>query len=525
MTLPIRLNEQTPPSLAYKLVAAEQVKLHEGQAASASGASLFDLMTRAGQAAFRWLQQRYPEARKVAVLAGWGNNAGDAYIVAALAKKAGMQVKVCCADLDHTLPADATVAKENWLSLGGECVNWQLANLNQVDLIIDGLLGTGLQGDVRPPLQDLIAWVNRSGLPVLSLDLPSGMDADTGRPLPIAIQAHSTVTFVAIKPGLVTGQGKGLCGELVYADLDIASDFFKRAKVIAQLMSWPYLSPLTKRQQHANKGNFGRLLCIGGNRGMPGAIRLCAEAALRSGVGLVKVLCHADSQLAVGAGRPELMPSADCSIAGVRQALEWSTCVVLGPGLGQDAWAQSLVTQVLEFCQQQARPLVLDADALNLIAMHKHQFSRFSVKNAIMTPHPGEASRLLGCQIAQIEQDRLSACQSLANEFGVIALLKGAGTIICRPQVSALTDDYGQSQAVICADGNPGMATAGMGDVLSGVIAAMLAQGFNSAQAAIHGVCLHALAGDKVASQYGQRGMLASDLYPKLRELINLESP
>ena len=512
MPLPIILNPKTPPSLAYKVFKAEQVRYHEQAAAEALNISLFELMQRAGSGAFNYLLSRYPTVKKLLVLVGWGNNAGDGYILACLAQQHGLAVTLVCADIKRPLSGDALQAQELWLENGNPLHCWDEVDFTNADLIVDALLGTGLNGDMRPLTLSIVERVNQAAVQVMSLDLPSGLHADSGAPMPTAIKADSTVCFVALKSGLVTGIGKTYCGDLVLDDLGIAEEFTQLADSQAQLVSWASLTPLPARPNHANKGHFGRLLCIGGNRGMGGAIRLSAEAALRSGVGLVKVFCHEQSQWQVSTGRPEIMLNIDSGTSSLKSALDWCTCIVLGPGLGKDAWAQSQFNQVLAYLKNNTKTIIIDADGLNLLALQESQQSLPT--NCVLTPHPGEAARLLSSTVKEVEHDRYAACQRIAQQYGGVTILKGAGTLI---------SGVANKQLHVCADGNPGMATAGMGDVLSGVVAAMAVQGLDKFQAASYGVCLHAAAGDRVASMYGQRGMIASDLFEPLRALLNYQ--
>jgi hydroxyethylthiazole kinase-like uncharacterized protein yjeF len=517
VSLPLELKEnvieQTPASLAYKLVSAEQVRQHELTAAASLECTSFALMQRAGTAVLRCIQSYYPLAEKILVLVGGGNNAGDGYIVASLARQHGLNVILASADLTGNLSVDASKAQQLWLQRGGLVLSWQDVDFSEFDLLVDALLGTGLQGAIRPFMQDVIQQINLSTVPVVSIDLPSGLHADTGAPLPIAVEAERTVTFVAIKPGLVTGIGKHFCGHLLLDELTIGKPFFALASAQAQLISWTTLTRLADRQNHANKGKFGRLVCFGGNKGMAGAVCLSALAALRSGVGLVKVFCHEHSQTVVAISQPEIMLHIETGIAAINSALDWSTCLVLGPGLGTDAWAQSLFEHILAYLQHTEKPIIIDADGLNLLAKRFEAKHVIDLRHCVLTPHPGEAARLLGVTVREIEQDRYAACQAIATRYNAVCVLKGAGTIICQPNSHEL--------CYVCADGNPGMATAGMGDVLSGVIGAMLGQGLSATDATTYGVCLHAAAGDRIASKYGQRGMIASDLFQALRVLLN----
>ncbi|MGS2719242.1 NAD(P)H-hydrate dehydratase [Paraglaciecola aestuariivivens] len=519
MTLSNLLTEQAAASLAHKIVPAEHVKTLEPKAAELAGCTMFELMQRAGAAAFNLLQKKWPMAKRILVLAGHGNNAGDGYVLATLAKQQGLEVTVCCDDPQHQLSGDARQAKVIWQQANGTTLTFNEPDFKHYDLLVDALLGTGLKGLISESLSSLIQSINQSHCPILSLDLPSGMHANTGQPMPICVQASVTITFVAMKPGLVTGQGKFYCGQLTFADLDIGPSFFPLAVQAhcqsAQLVNYSSLLPLPARPTHAHKGAFGRVLCIGGNAGMAGAISLSAQAALRAGAGLVKVYCHAKSALSVSTTRPEIM----LAEASLEQALQWSSCILIGPGLGQDDWAEQQLSRLIDYLSEQPKPVVIDADGLNLLAKRLTDNRVLAIlanlPACIITPHPGEASRLLNCTIADIESDRYAASHSLSQRLNAVCVLKGAGSIICAPK----TSDWPVS--LVCTGGNPGMATAGMGDLLTGVAAALLGQNFSAQNAALYAVCMHAEAGDRVANQYGQRGMIASDLFCALRAIVN----
>ena len=468
---------------------------------------MFTLMERAGKAAFDHLKKSWPYARHIVVLVGSGNNGGDGYIVASLAKEFGWHVTLGAIDPNKKLTGDALQAQQNWLTTQGKILPWQDLELSNFDVIVDALLGTGLSGQVKEDFAQAINGINQACVPVLSIDIPSGLHADLGYALGHCVQANCTVTFVAKKIGLTTGQGKSYTGKLIYNDLGIGETFATLAKPAAHLIRFAHLPKLAKRADNAHKGLFGRLLCIGADQGMPGSIRMTSEAALRSGAGLVRAYCHPDNRLAIAMGRPELMLSSD----NFEQQLTWASVFALGPGLGQNHWGTNLFTQVFKHLKQHSKPLVLDADGLNLLAADKtglHQL--LDSKRTVLTPHPAEAGRLLGCKTSQIEEDRLASATQIARKYQAVCVLKGAGSIISDGQ-----------QSWISQDGNPGMATGGMGDVLTGIIAALLCQGMSATQAALFGVCLHGGAADKVASQYGQRGMLATDLFEPIRVLIN----
>jgi NAD(P)H-hydrate epimerase len=515
MTLTNLLTEQAAASLAHKIVSSEQVKANEPKAAREAGCSMFKLMQRAGEAAFQILRQEWPNAQKIIVVAGNGNNAGDGYVLAKLAKLQGLNVSVVCQEPERELLGDAKQAQLEWQTVDGTTLEFAKQDYSQFDVLVDALLGTGVTGQLKPIFHSVIQQINQAGIPVLSIDLPSGMQANTGQALPICVKANVTVTFVATKPGLVTGVGKEYCGKLTFADLAVGKEFFNIVHSETQLVDWPMLQPLQARPVHGNKGTFGKLLCIGGNQGMPGAIRLSAESALRSGVGLVKVYCHDSSNLAISAGRPEIM----LVNKDLEAALEWCSCIVIGPGLGQNDWAYQQFSRLLAHLKRHPKPLVIDADGLNLLASKADDVNILNtlaqLPSLILTPHPGEASRLLNCDIANIENDRYSASKNIAKKYKASCVLKGAGTII------QIDGSHQEPQCWVCKGGNPGMATAGMGDLLTGIIGAFLAQGFVSQKAAVYAVCTHAEAGDRVAIQYGQRGMIASDLLQPLRAIVN----
>jgi hydroxyethylthiazole kinase-like uncharacterized protein yjeF len=496
-------------------VSSEQVRTTEPKAAQIAGCTMFELMQRAGEAAFKVLKQKWPKVQNILVVAGNGNNAGDGYVLAKLAKQQGFNVVVICEQPKRELAGDAKQAQLGWQKLGGETQQFTELDYTQFDVIVDALLGTGVTGEVKPAFQAVIQQINQTDIPVLSIDLPSGMFANTGQALPICVNANVTITFIATKPGLVSGIGKEFCGKLMFDDLGVGKEFFGIARSEAQLVNWPMLQPLQTRPVHGHKGSFGKLLCIGGNQGMAGAIRLSAESALRCGVGLVKVYCHESSSMGISAGRPEIM----LSHKELEAALDWCSCIIVGPGLGQDDWAHQQFSSLFAYLKHHPKPMVIDADGLNLLAPMRDDADMQNIlarlPALVLTPHPGEASRLLNCNIAKIESVRYESSQHIAQTYQSICVLKGAGTIIQRH------GSHQEHQCFICKGGNPGMATAGMGDLLTGVIGAFLAQGFTSQKAAVYGVCAHAEAGDRVAIQYGQRGMIASDLLQPLRAIVN----
>jgi NAD(P)H-hydrate epimerase len=340
---------------------------------------------------------------------------------------------------------------------------------------------------------------------VLALDVPSGLDADTGWPNPIAVRAAATLTFLALKPGLFLGAAPDHCGELEFAGLDVPAELGADLPAALERLTFADLQRvLPPRARSAHKGSSGKLLLVGGGPGMPGAIRLAAEAALRAGAGLVYVATHPESAASVVAGRPEIICRAVTSGHDLDTLLETVDGVVLGPGLGQSAWGYGLWRRVMAA----PVPLVLDADGLNLLAREPQQRRAW-----LLTPHPGEAARLLsGESVESVQRDRAAAVQDLADRYGAVAVLKGPNTLIASPGTEGLP--------AVCDRGNPGMATGGTGDVLAGVLGSLVVQARDLKQAARAGVLLHALAGDD-AARGGERGTLPSDLFPHLRRWAN----
>ncbi|UTV27545.1 NAD(P)H-hydrate dehydratase [Photobacterium atrarenae] len=487
------------PTLLYR---AEQVRQGEQRAARAASLEMYQLMVRAGEAVFSLLSQRYPQCRSILICCGGGNNGGDGYVVARLALECGMQVRLWQLGDANRLTGDAVRARDAWLAAGGQITSPQSQVPDDVDMVVDALLGTGLSGRVREDCALLIAQLNRTDKPVFAVDVPSGLCADTGAVLGTAIRAEATVTFIGLKQGLCTGQASQYCGQLYFAGLGVEHTFTNCTAPSAYRVDHDVVQRcLPPRGRTAHKGDHGRVLCVGGDLGMAGAIRLASEASARSGAGLTAVITQSDNVLSIVTARPEIMVQGWQDKAHeIRQRLDWADVIVLGPGLGQSDWSKALVFHF----EDTDKKMVMDADGLNLLAL-----SPDYKNNRIITPHPGEAARLLGWTVAAVEADRFTAVRQLQQKFGGVVVLKGAGTLI----------DDGR-QCWICTAGNPGMATGGMGDVLSGIIGALAAQGLSLLEAACTGVWLHSTAADLCACD-GERGMLASDLFPYLRQLVN----
>ncbi len=484
------------------IYSAAQVRALDAWEIGRRGVPGYTLMTRAAESAFEVLRGRWPQARRVIVVCGAGNNGGDGYVLARLAKQAGLQVTALAVGSD-ALAGDAQRAREEWLASGGHVEGFQAGALAAVDVIVDAMLGTGLRGPPRPEAHQAIHAINAAGAPVLALDVPSGIDADSGAAPVAAVRAEITVTFVGFKTGLFLGEGAEHAGIVLLADLGVvAPQSTEFEPVMWRIDEAELAAALPRRRRDAHKGTNGRVLIVGGGEGMPGAARLAAEAALRVGAGLVTVAGAPGNLLAVTASRPEIIYLPAARDASLDTPMRAADVLAIGPGLGTDEWAQGLWAQALRAA---GTPVVVDADALNLLALAPVKLPA----DWIITPHPGEAARLLGVDVAGVQADRPGAVRELHARYGAVTVLKGAGTLVA--------SDTG---VAICERGNPGMATAGMGDVLTGVIAGLLAQCRDSAMAARTGVLAHALAGDS-AAQGGQRGLLASDVVNELRGWVN----
>lgn len=449
------------------------------------------LMKRAGRAVFDEVRRRWPDGRSLTVVCGSGNNAGDGYIVAGLAEEAGLDTTLLQVGDPEKLRGDAARAKDWALSVG--VVTSRLEGHVQItgDVVVDALLGTGVAGAVRPEHAAAIECINTAGSPVVAVDLPSGISADTGAVLGKAVRAAVTVTFIGRKLGLFTGEGVDHAGEVVFDPLGVPKDIYDAVSGL-RVLSPP--AP-RNRPRSAHKNQFGHVLLIGGDRGMGGAPLLAAEAAFRTGAGLVSMLTRPEHCAGVLARRPEVMVRGVSEDDDVEQLFAGCTVIGVGPGLGRGTWGRALLARALVA----GKPLVIDADGLNLIAVDGGDVPSTSV----MTPHPGEASRLLG---EERVTDRPAAVRALSERFGNVVVLKGAGTLVA--EAGALRG--------ICIDGNPGLATAGSGDVLTGVVAGLVAQGFALGEAAEAGVCLHATAGDTARQRLAPRPLVAMDIVDNL---------
>lgn len=506
----------TASKLPQALYTAAQVRELDVAAIEIGGVPGIQLMKRAGRVSFEVLTSTWPQCARVIVCCGSGNNAGDGYVVAALAAQRHFAVEVLAVTPPEKLVGDAAKAYQYALQEGvmvtlvGDAVEFQCSDDT---VIVDALLGTGLHGVVREKFAMVIQAINNSGLPVLAVDVPSGICSDTGRVLGCAVKAESTVSFIGLKQGLLSGRAPAFSGTVIFDDLQTShirdSDYLDaveriKPQVIRIALS-DYRRYLAEREADAHKGQFGHVLVIGGDTGYGGAAAMAAEMATRSGAGLTSVATRPEHMSAILARLPEVMVSGVPSGQALEPLLARPTILVVGPGLGTSPWSE----QMLQQANKSGLPMIVDADALNLLAQGR-VIPEPQRDNWILTPHPGEAARLLGITRDEIQADRFAAAKALQNKYGGVVVLKGAGTLIANG-----------SEILLADVGNPGMASGGMGDVLSGLLGGLLAQGLGLSEAAGLGVCAHGDAADLAVEDSGQRGLLATDLIPYIRELLN----
>lgn len=503
--------------LPHALYSAAEVRALEEIVIREHDISGAELMQRAGRAALDTLLAVWPRPGTLHVICGTGNNGGDGFVVAELARARGLPVCTWQVGEVDRIRGDARGARMRALAdgvvirplqeaiTGGEEGPGALAGPG---VIVDAVLGTGIHGTVRESAAQAIQFINASGLPVLSLDVPSGLCSDTGRVLGCAVNAAVTVSFVGLKRGLLTGEGPSCTGAVRFADLKVPAAAVAQVSPSARrLLRSQGMHWLAPRSRTAHKGNFGHVLIIGGNQGMAGAAVLAAQAAGRVGAGWVSCATRPEHVPALIARCPEVMARGVRSGQELDSMLEHATVGVIGPGLGRDAWAE----QLLQAAWNSALPLVVDADALNLIAAGRATNIPREVP-WIMTPHPGEAARLLDTSVGAVQADRFAAAHQLVSRYQAGVVLKGAGTLVLAAE---------EGPPGVCSQGNPGMASGGMGDVLSGVMGGLLAQGVPLSAAAELGVCLHSTAADQAIAEGGERGLLASDLLAPLWRLVN----
>jgi len=500
---------QLTNSLPQPVYSAHEVLSHEAKVASLCHMSLFELMCKAGDAAFKVLEQWNSSVASILIVAGKGNNGGDGYVLAKHCLAAGYDVHLLVLTDYKQLKGDAKKAFDQ-LTKDDLVVDFQPCPLKSSkiiqafkgEVIVDAIFGIGFRGELSLDLQQIIHSINSHSAQIMSIDIPSGLCASTGSVATTAVKSDLTVTFIVVKQGLLTGKAVNYVGTIWLATLSVQEKFVSTltpqnvAQGIAQL---PKILP---RAKNLHKGNIGLALLVGGNVGMPGAIRLSAEAALRAGAALVSVTCLLENRLLVSHGRPELMlaPSEPDKLA-LSSAIEKAKVIIIGPGLGRDEWSKKVFNVVFS----KTKRMVVDADALAIVKEKKLKYDDW-----VLTPHPGEAANLLDTDIQTIESDRFSAVKAIADKYGGTCVLKGPGSLISDGK-----------QVFINTTGHSGMATGGMGDVLSGIIGALILQTGSIFEATQLAVSIHGQAAERATQTFGIRGLLASDLFEPIRIIVN----
>lgn len=519
--------------LPRQLYRAQDVQQLDRIAITEAGIEGFKLMQRAGTVAFNTLLELWPQTRLVRVFTGGGNNGGDGYILARLAEEQGLQCEVIELAPAANLQGDAHKAREwacekqvRMLGLADYLEREKIETIAATTrlVIVDALLGTGLGRAVSDAYAQAICHINacvadQPNRTVLAIDIPSGLSADTGMPLGCAVKSDCTVTFIGMKQGLLTGRGREFAGHIVFSNLDVPDKIYTSKHSPPASAQRIDINDATRhllpRAIASHKGDHGHVVVVGGDESHGGAILLAAEAALRTGAGLVSVITRSVHRPAILARRPELMvlgtEDTECSIQAL---LDRASVIIIGPGLGQGPWSRQLFQSVLATQTSRRTPLVIDADGLRLLAEKPASSTGVKRDNWLLTPHPGEAAQLLDSSIEVIQADRFAAVRALQAKWGGCCLLKGSGSLVC----CAAT---GAHQVFLSTEGNAGMASAGMGDVLSGIAGSLVAQGLTLADSLRCAVVIHGEAGDLVAQQHGSRGLVAADLFACIQQLVN----
>ncbi len=490
-----------------------EIKLIEQSYAREHNGHCYDLMEKAGAAVFERIMALAPRPKSVWVFCGHGNNGGDGYVVGALLTEHRVPFRLFAVGTPRD-GTEAYTACEYFKSLGGKIETELPKGGDEApEVAVDALLGTGISSAPRAPICEWIQFINRLKCRTVAVDIPSGVAADTGLVPGDAVRAALTVSMIALKPGLLTGDavdyvGKVECDSLgvdtaPFYGLNVAEN--EEAPLPVTVRTYEDITDtLPKRDLSCNKGENGKLLIIGGAVGMAGAAIICGLGALRSGAGLVKVATQLSNVPAFNACEPTLMTADINDDKALQQALEWADVVAVGPGLSQGVRAQSILPRLTEM----DIPLVYDADALNLLAKAPD-----FCDNRVLTPHPGEAARLLKCSVDKIAENRPAAAYKLQQRYGGVVLLKGAGTVICNGK-----------RLTIIREGSPAMAVGGMGDLLTGILGSLLGQGLTPYQAAVAAAAIHGRAGKLAGEQGGVNGTLPRDLLKYVRRLCNGQS-
>ena len=503
-----------------KLYTASETRKIDNLAIKEKGISGYSLMQMAAEFTLDVILREFSPVEELIIFCSKGKNSGDGFLLGSFAKEFGLEVTIVMSNTSNALKGVSRKAFEEMKDSKVKIISTKSVEKLKVSnkaVIVDALIGTGLKGNLKKNIKESILALNKLGvkLPVLSLDIPSGVNPDTGDAEDIAVYADITASFVAQKRGCFTSVGKKFSGEIIYSDLEIPKNLFSKITSTSYVVDYEdSISKVVYREQDAHKGHFGNVVIVGGDRGLGGAGLLSSRAAVYSGAGLTSLVTRPEHVSASLVSCPEVMVKGVDSGQDLEEYLVKPNVIAIGPGLGQSAWSEQMIQRVFWEAEKRDVSVIMDADALNLLT--KLKLSSNLPKRLILTPHPGEAARLLNTSVAVIESNRFSAAAKIQKKFNATVVLKGSGTVICHK--SGGTQKWG-----ICDSGNPGMATGGMGDVLTGIIAGLLAQGLTLKEAAEAGVDLHAKAADQASLEFGEAGLTPSDVINELKYLLKYD--
>lgn len=489
------------------LVDGKEMKLLDQNTTEYFGVPTVVLMEQAAMVFVQKLLEEVQKINKVLVVCGTGNNGADGIGIARLLNQRGIPTSIYLTEENASIHSEVgselyRLQKKIYMTYGYEVLS-NITSCEEYDVIIEALFGIGLSRDIEGMNRKLIAQLNTCGGYKVAVDMPAGISTDTGRILGIAFKADATITFSFGKIGHFLWPGTDYCGKVIVADMGITLDSMLNNKPHVKVAELSELSKIGKRKAHSNKGSYGKVLIVAGSVNMAGAAMLSAKAAYRCGSGLVRVFTREENRVILQSTLPEAILSTyegnwTLDLQNLEECVRWADAIVVGPGLGRDEVAHYIVDYLLKVTD---KPMVVDADALNTIAENPGRYLK-NGGNKVITPHLGEMARLKSCSVPDIQENLLSVATEISNQYGVTCVLKDFHT------VTACWD----GDCYINIAGNNGMATAGSGDVLSGIIGALLAQKATLKQAAAYGVLLHGLAGDCMVQHTGTHAMMAKDL-------------
>ena len=503
-----------------KLYTAGETRKIDNLAIKQKNISGYSLMQMAAEFSLDIILRELNPVEELIIFCSKGKNSGDGFLLGAYAKEFGLEVTVVMSNSPKDLKGVTRKAFHEMKESNVKVISSKSLKNHSISknaVLVDALLGTGLKGSLRKNIKDSILVLNQLGMkiPVVSLDIPSGVNPDTGNAQDVYVLADITTSFVAQKRGCFTSHGKKASGEVLYSDLDIPKKLFSEVPSTSSIINYENsMGRVIYREEDAHKGNFGHVVVVGGDRGFGGAGILCSKAAVYSGSGLTSLVTRPEHVSASLVSCPEVMVKGVNSGQDLEEHLLKPDVIAIGPGLGQTAWSEQMVQRVFWEAEKRDVPVIMDADALNLLTQLK--LSSKLPKNLILTPHPGEAARLLNTSISNVESDRFGSAAKLQKKFNATVVLKGSGSIVCYKS-------NGVQKWGLCNSGNPGMATGGMGDVLTGIIAGILAQGLSLKDSAEAGVDLHSKAADLACLETGEVSLTPSDVISELRSLLRYD--